>query len=79
MPLTSKISRAIFIFGIAITFLVIHFTDLLESDGLDFDRLAGSIAERPFVIIIYIGMLIVPALICSIIIPTITKWIKSGT
>lgn len=78
MLLKSKISRIILILGIAISFVVIHFTDLLSNGGLDFDDLARTFIERPFSIPFYIGMLTVPALALSVIIPAVIKWIKSG-
>jgi hypothetical protein len=62
--------------GIVISFLVIHFTDLVTYGGLDFDDIIN--AKKPFLPLIYLGTITIPALAVSSIIPWAIKWIKAG-
>lgn len=78
MLLKRKSSRALFLLGIIVSFIVIHFTDLLTYGGLDFEDLVEQSTRKPFLPFVYLAMLTIPSLAVAIIIPWLTKWVKAG-
>ncbi len=72
--LRTKLSRIIFILGILVSFTLIH----MGKGGMEFSELFEDFGKNPLLILIYLGLLIVPALIASILIPWTIKWVKSG-
>ena len=77
--LRTKLSRAIFLAGVLATFVVIHFTSVLDRGGVDFDDLLKAFAKAPVVILFYLGFLTIPALVAAVVIPWSIRWVKSGT
>ena len=77
--LRTKLSRAIFLAGILVTFITIHFTNVLSEGGVEFSHLFESFGEHPWDILIYLAILFVPAFIASVVIPWAIRWVKSGT
>lgn len=77
--LRTKLSRAIFLAGILVSFFTIHFTDALNNGGVEFSQLFESFGEHPWLILIYLALLFVPGFIASIVVPWLIHWVKSGT
>ena len=87
MILKTKLSRAVFTAGIPIAFILFHFTGTFGNRVQDFSTVFSEIIKDPLVVLpLYLGIIIVPALIASVLIPWLssvfipwlTKWIRSG-
>jgi len=78
MIFKTNFSRVIFAAGIVITFIIFHFTDAIATGGGDFNGLFSKIIAYPTVLPVYLGIIIAPALIASVLIPWLTKLIRSG-
>lgn len=80
MPiLRSRLSRIIFLIGVAAAFVIFHFTNAVTPGGVDFSDLFKDFLTAPLGILLYLGFLFVPALLASILIPWLVKWVRSGT
>jgi hypothetical protein len=77
--LRTKLSRIIFVCGVLLTFVAIHFTDTLKHGGVSFEKLFSDFADHPWTVLIYLCYLFIPALIASAVIPWCIKWIHSGS
>ena len=76
--LKTKVSRIIFACGIVVSFILIHFSDALVEDGLEFSQALESMLEHPIALPLYLGLLFGIPLVASVVLPLIIKWIKSG-
>lgn len=76
--LKSKNSRFIFIIGIVVTFIIFHFTNVVDRGGVKFVELFQDF-ERNFLLLpLYVGIIFGIPLVLSILLPSIYRWIKSG-
>lgn len=74
----TKISRVIFLLGILASFFTIHFTSAIDRGGVTLHDLFKSFGERPWVILIYLALIFIPAFVASVVIPWSIRWVKSG-
>jgi hypothetical protein len=65
--------------GVLASFVTIHFTNALDRGGVKFSELFRAFGQRPWEILVYLAMLLVPALVAAVVVPWSIRWVKSGT
>lgn len=77
--LRTKLSRIIFISGIAICFAIVHFTNTIDDRGLQFRELGRAINRDPSAILLYLGLIFGLPLLAAWGLPKLFDWVRRGT